>query len=268
MQVPAVLAPVVDLLFPPRCPLCGAGTAAQTGLCADCWSDLAIPGQPACKLCQRPFGDGGIEQGVCAPCMAHPPRHAGIAAGTLYNDASRRLVLAFKYGRRIALAPMLARLIAAQLPHDGEEWTLVPVPLHRWRLWQRGYNQSALLAREIGRIREMPVVIDGLVRKRATPTLAGLGQTARISAVQGAIAVNPRRSSLLAGRNVVLVDDVLTSGATSGACVAALRKAGVKAVRIACFARVLDEALDRLPASLPEWGDDTKTPGTEFRASS
>ncbi len=151
------LAPLVDLVFPPRCPLCGGGLAAQTGLCAACWATLAIPGDPACARCQRPFGAGVERQGqICAPCLAAPPRHDGIAAGTLYNDASRRLVLAFKHGRRIALAPMLARLIAARLPAEvqvGEgDWLVVPVPLHRARLWRRGFNQAALLAHELARI--------------------------------------------------------------------------------------------------------------------
>lgn len=243
MRVPRTLAPLADLLFPPRCPLCGEALAAQDGLCAACWSDLAIPGDPACSACQRPFPEGTAAGTLCAPCLAQPPRHAGIAAGTLYNDASRRLILAFKHGHRIALAPLLARLILARLPDLEGDWLVVPVPLHRWRLWQRGFNQAALLAGEIGTARAMPVCVDGLLRRKRTPSLGGLGRKARARAISGAIAGNPRRAETLRGRKVLLVDDVLTSGATSDACVRALQRAGVAEVRIACFARVLDEAL-------------------------
>ncbi|PKB25423.1 ComF family protein [Novosphingobium kunmingense] len=245
MQVHPLLAPVVDLVFPPRCPLCGEGLAAQSGLCGSCWGELAIPGAPCCTACQRPFGEGVPDGALCAVCLADPPRHDGIAAGTLYNEASRRLVLAFKHGHRIALAPMLARLVAARLPEQvGKGWLAVPVPLHRWRLWSRGFNQSALLARELARLRDLGMVVDGLVRTKRTPPLGGLGRKARSRMLSGAIAVDARRAGLLKGARIVLVDDVLTSGATSDACVRALKRAGAETVVIACFARVLDEALD------------------------
>lgn len=243
MQVPAAIAPLVDLVFPPRCPLCGEALAEQGGLCAGCWSGLAIPGEPACTACQRPFADGIALGSLCGPCLAQPPRHGGIHAGTLYNDHSRKLVLAFKRGGRIALAPMLGRLMLARLPALAGEWVVVPVPLHRWRIWQRGYNQSAILARELARARGLPLVVDGLVRRKATPSLGGLGAKARVRALSGAITINPRRADRIKGRNVLLVDDVLTSGATTDACLAALKRAGAGHVKIACFARVLDEAL-------------------------
>ena len=196
MRLAEPFAPLVDLIYPPRCPACGEAIATQDGLCPSCWGELVLPGEPACARCQRPFGSAPVAEGaICAPCLADPPRHDGIAAGTLYNDASRKLVLKFKHGKRIALAPMLARIAAARLPELDGDWVVVPVPLHPWRLWRRGFNQSALLTREVARMRGQPVLVDALVRKKPTPTLGGLGRAARARALAGAIAVNPRRAA-------------------------------------------------------------------------
>lgn len=243
MALGNVLSPVIDLVFPPRCPLCGEGLSTQGGLCAGCWSELVIPGEPACTLCQRPFPDSIAAGSVCAPCMAEAPRHDGIFAATLYNDASRRLVLSFKHGGRISLAAMMSRLMIGRLGHVGPDWLVVPVPLHRWRLWRRGFNQAALLARMIARERNAVLLVDGLERIKPTPALGGLGRKARARALSGAIAVSARAKGRLQGADILLVDDVLTSGATSKACISALKRAGARKVVIACFARVLDEAL-------------------------
>lgn len=247
----AAFAPVVDFVFPPRCPACGDAVGDQGGLCSECWGDLAIPGEPCCAACQRPFASEAMAaEALCAPCLAERPLHDGIAAATLYTETSRKLVLALKHGGRIALAPVLARMIAARLPATEEPRLLVPVPLHRRRLWRRGYNQAALLARELERLGQGELLVDALVRVRATPSLGGMGRRARAKALQGAIAVHPAHVARLRGANVVLVDDVLTSGATSSVCVKALKKAGAARVTIACFARVLDEALDAARGNL------------------
>ena len=248
--------PLVDLVFPPRCPLCGDAVAQHGGLCGACWGDLVVPGEPCCSACQRPLPDRVEQQGIdaalalaeaaqgtwiCAPCLADPPAHAGIAAATIYNDASRQLVLSFKHGRRIGLADLMVRLMVPRLAVREGEWLVVPVPLHRWRLWRRGFNQSALLARGIARALGQLLVVDALQRPRATPTLGHLSRTRRAAVLQGAIRANRRHAARLKGANVILVDDVLTSGATTDACLRALRKSGVATVQIACFARVLDE---------------------------
>lgn len=243
MPLAQAFAPVVDFVFPPRCPLCGDGISAQTGLCVSCWSDLAIPGDPSCSMCSRPFADGIADDAICGPCLADPPKHDGIAAATLYNEPSRKLVLSFKHGNRIALASMMARLMTAKLEFAEPDWLFVPVPLHRWRLWKRSYNQAAVLAREISGALNGTLAVDALVRAKATPSLGGMGAKARARALSGAIAVNPKWGERLRGAQIVLVDVVLTSGATSNACVSALKRAGAVKVVVSCFARVLDEAL-------------------------
>ncbi|WP_299192530.1 ComF family protein [uncultured Erythrobacter sp.] len=236
------LRPVADLVYPPRCVSCGGAIAAQGALCAECWGELEFPGEPACKQCQRPMGSAAAaKSGTCYVCAGDPPRHSGIIAATLYNDASRKLILTYKHGGKIALAPLLARLMAARIDApEGEGALLIPVPLHRWRIWSRGFNQAALLAREIAKAGKGELLVDGLLRAKRTPSLGGLGREERETALAGAIIVRPSRASQIAGRNVILVDDVLTSGATSDACISALLDAGAASVKVACFARVVD----------------------------
>ena len=269
MVLSQALAPLLDLVYPPRCPGCGAALAGHGGLCATCFAGLVIPGVPACRLCHRVFTGAVGEDSLCDACARAAPAHHGIAAGTVYNPGSRQLVLAYKHGRQLTLAPLMARLIAARMnAHwhaDAEDpahapvdagWHVVPVPLHRWRLWRRGFNQSALLAGELAKLTGASLLVDGLVRHRATPSLGGLNAEERLRAVSGTIAVNPRHGATFEGAHVLLVDDVVTSGATTGACIAALRGAGAARVRIACFARVMDEQHGHA-------SDERKTPGAE-----
>lgn len=231
--------PLVDFVYPPRCPLCGVGIAAGPGLCADCWAALEFPGEPACSRCQIPLEDRW-DSTRCRACLAHPPSHSGVTAAVLYTEPARQMVLRFKHGGRIGLAPLMARLMAARLPEETGGALLVPVPLHRIRLWLRGYNQAALLAQSIARTSGRSVMVDALKRTRATSKLGGLGRAARARELQGAIIANRHRTGALAGRDVVLVDDVLTSGATTAVCTIALLEAGARSVHIACFARVAD----------------------------
>ncbi|GAB5347609.1 hypothetical protein TMRO357_00528 [Alteriqipengyuania sp. 357] len=233
------LGPLVDFVYPPRCPLCGEGVAAGPGLCADCWAQLGLPGEPGCARCQIPLPSAAVES-VCGSCSAHPPRHAGIAAAALYNEAARQLVLRYKHGKRIGLAKLMGRLIASKLSDAPAHALLVPVPLHPRRLWGRGFNQAALLAQAIAHQTGHVVLVDGLRRTRATPKLGGLGRVARARMLRDAIAVSSKAAPRIRGSDMILVDDVLTSGATSSACTAALLDAGARSVRIACFARVAD----------------------------
>jgi ComF family protein len=210
--------PLVDLVYPPRCASCGAAIAGHDGLCIACWSTIEIP-----------------------PVAVSMEGAVPVYAATLYNDTSRKLVLTYKHGGRISLSRLLARLIAARLPepeagHPGP--MLVPVPLHRWRLWQRGFNQAALLAQELARLGKGDAEVAALVRYKRTPPLGGLGREARESMLAGAIRLNAARAGQLAGRDVVLIDDVLTSGATSRACIAAIAGAGPASIAVACFAQV------------------------------
>lgn len=165
----------------------------------------------------------------------HP---SGILAATVYNDMSRTLLLKFKHGGKIALAPLLGKMIASRIHlEEGEKPLLIPVPLHRTRIWQRGFNQSAMLARELEKGGKGELIVDALIRQKRTPSLGNMSAEKRKAALSGAIAVRPKTKALIKGRSVILVDDVLTSGATSSACIEALLGAGALSVQLACFAR-------------------------------
>ncbi|UAB79758.1 ComF family protein [Erythrobacter sp. SCSIO 43205] len=214
------LRPAFDLIYPPRCGSCGAPIAAHGALCEECWGELEFPG--SVEMAQTSHGE----------------RHSGIIAATLYNDMSRSLILKFKHGGKLALAPILGRMIASRIHNDeGEMPLIIPVPLHRTRIWQRGFNQSAMLAREVANAGKGELLVDGLVRVKRTPSLGDLPSDTRHQILRGAIAVRRGAREMVRGRSVILIDDVMTSGATSTACVEALLGAGADTVRIACFAR-------------------------------
>lgn len=237
---------VLDLLLPPSCLACDASVDAPGRFCASCFSRMSFISQPFCRRCAAPFSHAG--QGVhsvCPHCVDAPPPWGQARAALRYDAQSRRLILAFKHGDRPelarSLAPMMVRAGAGVL--EGAE-VLVPVPLHPARLRARRYNQAGLLAREIGHLVPVPVRLDALVRLRMTRPLGELSAEQRSAMVDQAFA--PRRGSgpALRGRRVVLVDDVLTSGATCGACAEALMAAGAASVDVLVAARVPDPRLE------------------------
>ncbi|URW76222.1 ComF family protein [Sphingomonas donggukensis] len=247
----APFARIVALALPPRCPGCGAVTEADHRFCAACWGSLDFLGPPWCAGCALPFAFDRGAGAMCGACLADPPPHAGARAAVAYGEVASRLALRLKYGGRTAFAGTAARLMLRLVPDDTD--LLVPVPLHRWRLWGRGYNQAALIAgalASLGGRRHLPAL---LTRTRATPILRGLGRRGRTKAVAGAFAVAPQRRAEVKGKRVVLVDDVFTTGATARACAAVLMRAGATSVTILCWARVVaeDDAAEVAELTLP-----------------
>ena len=240
----ALVGPVLDFALPPRCPSCGTIVAEDHRFCIDCWRTLDFLPGPACAGCGTPFDYDRGEQALCASCIASPPPHDGVRAAVLYGEVARAVALKLKYGRRPAVAQTIARHLVRYAAAEPDA-VLIPVPLHRWRIWSRGFNQSALIARSLARATGQTLLLDTLVRRKATPVLRGLGANARAKAVRGAFEVPPERKSLLSGRTVLLIDDVFTSGATAGACARVLKRAGAERVVVLCWARVLQEADDR-----------------------
>jgi ComF family protein len=232
-----VAAAVVSMALPPRCPGCGVPVAADHRFCAACWSSLHMIAPPWCAGCNRPFAYDRGEGARCGPCLAAPPRHAGVRAAVAYGPVARQLALKLKYGGRIGVAATMAERIAPGVPAGLD--LLVPVPLHRWRLWSRGFNQAGLIAAALHRRTQVAYDPFALVRLRQTAVLRGLGRRDRSKAVASAFSVPDR--ARVRGRAIGLVDDVYTSGATAAACTRALLAGGATSVTILCWARVLPE---------------------------
>ncbi len=192
---------------------------------------------PGCATCGTPVE---IADSLCGPCIEHPPPHGIVHAVVAYDDIARAVVLSLKYARKPGHARTIARYLAPRLPALADA-VLVPVPLHRWRIWQRGFNQSSLIAGAIAATTGIPA-INALQRVKRTPPLKGLGADARARTLRGAIMLDPVAKDRIAGRTVYLIDDVFTSGATASACARVLKRGGAAKVEVACWARVIDGA--------------------------
>ncbi len=238
MRPAALLTAALDLVLPPRCMGCGEIVPDDGGFCAACWSSLAFITPPLCATCGDPFELPAAPGALCGACLAEPPRF-GARAVVAYDGAARDVVLGLKHADR----DHLARAMARQLARAGGEWLdgalIVPVPLHRWRLWRRGYNQAALMARALAKVSNAELLVDGLERHRATPSSQGMNRKDRAANVRGAFRVTERRRAAIKGRAVVLVDDVLTTGATANACARVLLRAGAHSVNLLAWARVV-----------------------------
>lgn len=231
---------VLDALLPPRCALCADPVDRPRTLCLACWSGLRFIARPLCAVCGDPFETAPPGEPVCGDCLADPPPWQRARSALVYDETSRPLVLGFKHGDRLHLASLLAgwmRQAGAELLADTE--VIVPVPLHRWRLLARRYNQAAVLAHALGRAGGVAVSDRALLRVKRTPSQGHLTKSQRARNVQGAFKVDASRIHEIAGRRVLLVDDVLTSGATAGACARVLLRAGAAAVDLLTLARVV-----------------------------
>lgn len=237
---------VLDLLLPPSCLTCDVTVDAPGRFCASCFDKAQFITQPFCRRCAAPFSHAGQGvAGACPHCVEFPPPWGQARAALRYDVHSRRLILPLKHGDRPelarSLAPMMVRAGAGIIEHAE---LLVPVPLHPSRLRARRYNQAALLAREISRITRIPAKVDALVRLRITQPLGDLSADERASMVKHAFAPRRGATPTLQGRRIVLIDDVLTSGATCSACALALFAAGAADVDVLVAARVPDPRLE------------------------
>ena len=237
---------IVDYALPPRCPGCGVIVGEDRQFCLTCWSSLDFLDGPSCSQCSIPLPMALPGAPIaCGACLASPPPFDGAPAAVAYGPVARTVALRLKYGRRTGHARLMARLMARQLAMLGaiDDMLLVPVPLHRWRLWSRGFNQAALVADELARLTGAARDHHLLLRVKSTASLRGKGRRERERIVAGAFALATGAKARVAGRHLVLVDDVHASGATLRAAAKALNRSGAARVSALSWARVVPDAL-------------------------
>lgn len=237
----AGLRAALEAVFPPQCLLCGEVVQSEGGLCGPCWRDTPFCHGLRCNLCGVPLpGEDPGHPVACDDCRALDRPWIQGRSVMLYDGGARRLVLALKHGDRLDLAPALARWMAVQVRAlTGASMLVAPVPAHRWRLFRRRYNQAAVLANALARELEYPACPDLLTRTRATRPQDGKTVDQRFAEMEGAFAVPERHLARVRGAEVLLVDDVMTSGATLDRCARALLEAGATNIRVIALARVV-----------------------------
>jgi ComF family protein len=230
---------LLDVALPQLCAGCREPVRGA-GLCATCWSKLSFIAPPYCERLGIPFAFDGGPGLLSMEAIADPPAYGRARAAVRYDEVASTLVHALKYGDRLDLAPLMAGWMAnAGRELLAQSDAIVPVPLHWQRQWLRRYNQSALLAKIMAEACDKPVAYDALKRVKPTRQQVGLGKSERAQNVQGAFRVPPQSRAKVAGRKLVLVDDVLTSGATADTAARALLRAGAASVDVLVFARVV-----------------------------
>lgn len=231
--------PLVDFALPPRCPVCGVTVDADNRFCLSCWQQLDFLAKPWCVACGLPLAFDHPDESLCGNCLTHSPVHDGVRAVVRYDDLSSLIAMRLKYGTRLGLAKLIAEHLQKFVAECSDNAIIVPVPLHRSRLWRRGFNQSVLIGRELARNSGIEMNHNVIFRNKITPPLRGMSGGQRRRTVDAAFALRADAQATLSGKSVLLVDDVYTSGATSNACARLLKKAGAEQVFVFCWARVI-----------------------------
>lgn len=233
----------LDALLPPLCLSCGGRVGTNGALCPECWKSIAFISSPLCQTCGKPFNIPLVNDSVCPECEETPHAFASARAAFIYDAASRNIVLGFKHGDRTHAAQALACwMVRAGECCLKEADVIAPVPLHRWRLFKRRYNQSALLANCIARTTKKQACMQALSRTRATQSQGHLNHKERRNNVAGAFMVPERQKPKIRNATIVLIDDVMTTGATLDECAKTLLAAGAKKVHALTLARVRNRA--------------------------
>jgi ComF family protein len=233
---------LIDIILPPRCVLTGEKVDHQGTVSPKAWSELSFIANPLCHVCGFPFDfeTDGKSEALCAACLKEAPPYSFARSALVYDDASRDFVLAFKHGDQThAVVTMIPWLKMAGAEFLGQADVIMPVPLHRWRLLRRRYNQAAIMAQFLGKEAGIKVALDSLRRHRATPTQGHLKANERARNVKSAFSINPKKQDSVRGKKIVLIDDVFTTGSTVKECTQVLLDAGASHVYVLTLARVV-----------------------------
>ena len=231
---------MLDLALPPRCVVSGDPVDEQGMLAPSVWAGLRFIGSPQCKQCGLPFEYEVDESTLCGTCIETAPAYTTARAALAYDDGSRDIILRFKHADQMhAVRAFLPWLKSAGAGFLNEADLIVPVPLHRWRLLKRRYNQAAVMGMTLGRDIGKPCIPDALLRTRSTPSQGHLKRDEREKNVKKAFAINERHKEAVKGKTIVLIDDVYTTGATVQECAKTLLRAGAKTVHVLTLARVV-----------------------------
>ncbi|MEX0299142.1 MAG: phosphoribosyltransferase family protein [Kordiimonas sp.] len=228
---------VLEFLLPSRCPCCGAKIECHGFLCGRCWGDLVPLASPYCERCALPFEFEIEGESECGACIKDQPAFDWARAAVSYDELGRSLVFRLKYSGATSVVPAMAQMMALAVTGKKID-VIVPVPLHRWRLLRRRFNQSALLGHAIAKRIDVPNDNFILKRRKSTVSQGELGKKARYRNVASAFVVPKEKVADVKGKHVLLVDDVLTTGATVHECARALKRAGAASVGVVTFARV------------------------------
>lgn len=237
------LSQIIDFILPPRCIVTGDVVDQQGMVSGQIWGTLNFIGSPYCNCCGFPFDfdmDGVNDGNLCAVCIKHPPIYDYARSALVYDDASRDIILGYKHGDQTYAVPTFLPWLerAGADIFDGVDF-IMPVPLHAFRLLRRRFNQAGLMAQYLSKSIRKECLVDGLKRIRATPTQGYLEKSERKKNVHNAFRINKKYKSKLEGKIILLIDDVLTTGATINECTKELQRHGVKEVRVLTLARVV-----------------------------
>lgn len=233
---------LIDAILPPRCAFTGNLVDSQGMIAPEAWAGLHFISFPYCYSCGAPFEFAPVAgaEMKCAGCLTDPPEFSMARTALAYDDASRGFILGFKHGDQThCVVTMVPWLKAAGADLWGRADIIVPVPLHRWRLLRRRYNQAALMGGMMSKAMDKPMIADVLLRTRATPSQGHMKPGERKKNVSKAFAVHPGRAEKIAGKTIVLIDDVYTTGSTVRECAKVLLAAGAKEVFVLTLARVI-----------------------------
>jgi len=234
----------IDLLWPPVCPTCNTSVQDADRLCVDCWEGMTFITAPQCVCCGLPLPDAFDDITLCGECLRARPPFDQARAACVYDDVSRALILPFKHADRTDLLPTIINLLQRPVrPLLARANIVIPVPLHWTRLLSRRYNQSALIANKLAALGKVHAIPDLVTRKKRTPSQGGRSKRGRQRNVKGAFSVSERYRPQIRDKRILLVDDVMTTGATVSEVSRVLLRAGVGSVDVITIARAVIQDL-------------------------